>query len=369
MFHVKHRGAARRCRRRRSAGRRGTPSGTGLILSSCPFVPTGSLPGRWLRAAPRPRSRVDPSSPRHISSPLHRPHRATPSHAGAPRISSSARSPLIASIRPPARSSGMLHLVSLSNDATALETTASISPTCCRTDRSSARPRTIVTSRPSSSTTSRRNSLRRSSGSMSVTRRSGRANANGIPGRPAPLPMSAIRSLGIEQFGHRRAIQYVAVPQPVHFAGPEQSPLHAGAGEDLGVPLGALDPRIRRGPRRLAAPRTPPHVSRETSSGSRGPERRRDRNYIGVTLVVSRAERRRDATARRPRSRCARRRRPPRRRGRSCARTASSARAPRARPISSTRCATLSPSAANSSRRRRRHRAMSSISRLRSPVF
>src|ERR1700722_3970163 len=43
-------------------------------------------------------------------------------------------------------------------------------------------------------------------------------------------------------------------------------------------------PRIRRGPRPLAAPRTPPHVSRETSSRSRGPERGgTTTNYIDVT--------------------------------------------------------------------------------------
>ncbi len=69
--------------RRSSAGTAGAaplPSGTELIPVSCP------LTGRSVRTsavAPRRRSRVDPSSPRHISSPLHRPHRATPSHAGA----------------------------------------------------------------------------------------------------------------------------------------------------------------------------------------------------------------------------------------------------------------------------------------------
>ena len=60
---------------------------------------------------------------------------------------------------------------------------------------------------PSSSTTSCRNSLRRSSGSISVTRRSGRANANGIPGSPAPLPMSAIRSPWSSSSADRGAIE------------------------------------------------------------------------------------------------------------------------------------------------------------------
>ena len=82
---------------------------------------------------------------------------------------------------------------------------------------------------------------------MSVSRRSGRANANGIPGRPAPLPMSAIRSLGIQKFRDRRTIQYVAVPQPVHFAGTEQPPFDTRAGQDFRVPLGAIQPRSEEG--------------------------------------------------------------------------------------------------------------------------
>ncbi len=55
---------------------------------------------------------------------------------------------------------------------------------------SSARPRTTRTSRPRSSTTSVSQTVRRSSGSTSVTRRSGRASATAIPGSPAPLPTS-----------------------------------------------------------------------------------------------------------------------------------------------------------------------------------
>ena len=86
---------------------------------------------------------------------------------------------------------------------------------------------------------------------MSVSRRSGRANANGIPGRPAPLPMSAIRSSVSQQFRDRGAIQYVAVPQPVHLAGSEQAP-RSTPGARPGFPRTAeRDPSsIRRGPRR-----------------------------------------------------------------------------------------------------------------------
>ena len=49
------------------------------------------------------------------------------------RTSSAARSPLIASIRPPGRSSGKLHRVTLSSAATARDTTASHPPTLWRT--------------------------------------------------------------------------------------------------------------------------------------------------------------------------------------------------------------------------------------------
>ena len=77
---------------------------------------------------------------------------------------------------------------------------------------------------------------------MRVSRRSGRANANGIPGSPAPLPMSAIRSSAPSSSLDRSTIQYVAVPQPVDFAGSDQPAFDAGAGQDFRVPMGVLHP-------------------------------------------------------------------------------------------------------------------------------
>ena len=80
MFHVKHPVLRRTV---------GAPPGL------CPAAPerthplllpgraAGSRPASAPRVEPRPRSRVDPRSPRHISSPLHRSRPTTPSHADA----------------------------------------------------------------------------------------------------------------------------------------------------------------------------------------------------------------------------------------------------------------------------------------------
>ena len=48
---------------------------------------------------------------------------------------------------------------------------------------------------------------------------------------------------GFEEFGDRRAIQYVAIPQPVHLSWSEQAPLDARARQDLCVPLSAIQSR------------------------------------------------------------------------------------------------------------------------------
>jgi hypothetical protein len=45
-----------------------------------------------------------------------------------------------------------------------------------------------------------------------------------------------------QQFRDCGAIQYVAVPYPVHLAGPEQAAFHPGAGQDFRVPLSAIHP-------------------------------------------------------------------------------------------------------------------------------
>ncbi len=107
------------------------------------------------------------------------------------RSSSSATlDPFSASMRPCSCTNGSDHCASLASGATAREVTTSAPPASFRTPGCSARPRTTVTSSPASSMNSARNIVRRSSGSTSVTRRSGRAIASGIPGSPAPLPTS-----------------------------------------------------------------------------------------------------------------------------------------------------------------------------------
>ena len=190
-----------------------------LIGSPCSTVgATNSGPVPAFRAAPPPPLSVGIDSSRHIPSPWH-PRRLTwPSHAGARSTSSLARSPLIASIRPPGRSNGRLQRVSLSSEATARDVTASHPPAASRTAASSARPRTTSTSSPSSATTMRRNSVRRNSDSTRTTRSPGLAITSGSPGQSGaatdvgdPLPR-------LDELGDRRAIQQMAVPDALDFA-------------------------------------------------------------------------------------------------------------------------------------------------------
>ena len=109
MFHVKH-PRVRLPRIGGSAGRRYAVRRPELILFSCPFADV-RLASRAVASAPRDdhgRGWIQV-----VRATSHHPYidraQATPSHAGARRISSSARSPLMASIRPSGRSSGMLH--------------------------------------------------------------------------------------------------------------------------------------------------------------------------------------------------------------------------------------------------------------------
>ena len=257
MFHVKHRcarprsGAARPCLRRPVHRR---------LLPARADRPVRRLSAP--RAARRPRWRADSNSPRHISPPSHRRHPTTPSHADA-------RRPRPRLARPSAPTSGRRGAAAAGTTSSTCPATRPLAtsrrrppPARCRTARSSARPRTTVTSRPRSSTTSRRKSLRRSSGSISVTRRSGRANASGIPGSPAPLPMSATRIVRVEQFGDGRAVQQVALPQPVRLRAGPISPRSTPAPARIrGVPRRRasrrVDRRRRVGRRRGARGRSP----------------------------------------------------------------------------------------------------------------
>ena len=136
-------------------------------------------------------------------------------------LSSSARSPLIANIRPPGRSSGTLHFVSLSSEATARETTASISPTCCRTARSSARPRTTV-----HLDTEFVDHLAQEV--AAAKQWFDERHAKVRPGQRQRYPGQAGTTTdvgdplaGTEQFRDRGTVEDMAVPQPVHFSGPE----------------------------------------------------------------------------------------------------------------------------------------------------
>jgi hypothetical protein len=52
---------------------------------------------------------------------------------------------------------------------------------------------------------------------------------------------------GTQQFLDRGTIQYVAVPQPVHFAGPKQPPFHTCARQNLGVPPSVIRPGSEEG--------------------------------------------------------------------------------------------------------------------------
>jgi hypothetical protein len=127
------------------------------------------------------------------------PHRAMtgsepPSRAIASRCSatsSAAEAPLSARSRPPMAVRGKHQPASRSSGATARAVTTSAA-TGGPPARSSARPRTTVTvaSRPSVVTTSDRKAVRRASGSTRAIRRSGRATASTIPGKPAPDPTS-----------------------------------------------------------------------------------------------------------------------------------------------------------------------------------
>jgi hypothetical protein len=62
------------------------------------------------------------------------------------------------------------------------------------------------------------------------------------PGQPRSTTDVGNPLVSSEQFLDRGTIQYVAVPQPVHFPGPEQTPFDTGAGQDFRVPPSVLHP-------------------------------------------------------------------------------------------------------------------------------
>jgi hypothetical protein len=137
--------------------------------------------------SPAPQWRMTGESP---------PSRAITSRCAS--TSSTADSPLSASIRPPLAARGRHHAVSRSRGATARAVTTSASSNRGWPrfgTHSSARARTtVVRSSPRAAAASNRNAVRRASGSTSMTERSGLATASTIPGNPAPEPTSATRA-------------------------------------------------------------------------------------------------------------------------------------------------------------------------------
>ena len=102
--------------------------------------------------------------------------------------SSAAREPFSARSAPPGSTRGRHQRTRRSSGATARAVTVPAASDPCS---SSARPRRTSTEvRPSVVATSRSHATRRSIGSTSTTRWSGRRHARTTPGRPAPLPTS-----------------------------------------------------------------------------------------------------------------------------------------------------------------------------------
>ena len=185
MFHVKHRRTGCRDRSR-------------SLLSDLRIVRPGSFFSTGVVTPPlrRPQlSSVGPSSPSRISSPQHVKHRVAPMTAATPRP----RPPPapLEGQHPPASpqqwQTPLTQLVEIRHGAGYHHIGATA---WVRTALSSALPRTTPNDKPRAVATSDRKVVRRSLGSTRVMTRSGRAIANGMPGRPAPLPISTTRSPG-----------------------------------------------------------------------------------------------------------------------------------------------------------------------------
>ena len=176
------------------------------------------------------------------------------SHAGARVTSPGARSPLIASIRPPGRSSGRHQRVSLSSDATARDVTASASA-----GRSADRPHPPRgRAPPRRRDRGRRSTMLQEFGAAQQRLDQHHAqirfgDSQRHPRQPRPAADVGDPLAGLHEFGDRRAVQQVAVPQPFDLTRPEQSPLDAGGREQLGVPLGQIDPVTEDQRRRIRA--------------------------------------------------------------------------------------------------------------------
>ena len=232
---------------------------------STPGAPLGT-PGK----GPTYPGRVGPRHPHHggggsTTSGAHaRAPRArhSPSASGGRRaaaISSCDRRPFIATSAPAGATSGIDHPSRRSRGATARDGDH-VERRASRAGPRHARGPPRRGSSPSSATTSSRKVVRRSSGSTSVTARSGRAIASTRPGRPAPEPMSHTEApSGGSARPARRAVEQVPVPQPRRLARPDQAADDAVGRQQLGVPLG-----------QRAAGRTRNTLPRPTRRGAEG---------------------------------------------------------------------------------------------------
>ena len=117
--------------------------------------------------------------------------------------------------------------------------------------KASARPRTTSTvSSPRASTTSSRKVVRRSSGSTSVTRRSGRAIARTSPGKPGTRADVADGDACGDDLAQARAVQQMSLPQPGRLARSDQPPYDALSRQQGGVALRQPQPILRKRPPR-----------------------------------------------------------------------------------------------------------------------
>ena len=246
MFHVKH-----RQRQPPSAGY-ASPSGA---VSSAPPAGTGPacVAAATACVALRPRWRADSNSPRHISPPCH-PQPPTTHDPPVSSTSSSARSPFRANIGHPreAAAAPLRQLVqrcdgSGHNDVHIPPLAAGTALFGPATDHDDVELEIVDDLAQEIGTAQKRLDQ--------ATRESGRAERNGMPGRPAPLPTSATAHPDQQSATPRGSAG--ALPQPRGLAGP-RSP------RSMPAPARIWAYRSAR-PSRRQTPRRPPAGAAETS--------------------------------------------------------------------------------------------------------
>ena len=187
---------------RETSGDRGRPGPPCWALSSSAPPRRPGPPGRGdlLRDGRRPPLPADSNSSRHISPPL--PRHAQRRHRAPMLVDFGLRTLALhrhhLAARPQQRQAPPGQLVERGHGARHHRIRSARSR--ASHPRSSARPRTTVTSRARapSTTSHRKVGTGAAAARSSTTPRSGRAIASGIPGSPAPLPMSAIRLAALQ---------------------------------------------------------------------------------------------------------------------------------------------------------------------------